>query len=220
MPLRSLKKADLPLIDNGMHPCNAVYVDDVVQAILRACLAEGVEGRRYLICNDEQVTWADFFGAYEAMLGFKCLVPVTYEEIVKQGRLMTRLKQIPTAIRETLAVLRDQPALARSVYQLPISQAFEALAPPLLNFARSIYFRSSSKVPGSDQEQVVALRKSLNRPMQQLSPEEVAVFSRDVRVDISRARSELGYVPEFPLERGMQITGDWAQYVGLCKTWA
>lgn len=215
--LKSLKKADLPLIDDGVHRCNVVYVDDVVQAILRASVAEGIEGQRYLICNDERITWADFFGAYQTMLGYKCLVPVTCKEIARQARWTTRLKQIPTAVQETLAALRDQPELAKSIYELPIIQALEEFTPSLIYFVRSVYSAPPKKAKSAE-NRAVTLGTCSKRPLQRLSPDLIAACTKDVCVDITRARSELGYAPEFPLKRGMEITGTWAHYIGLTES--
>ncbi|MGW7026923.1 NAD-dependent epimerase/dehydratase family protein [Streptomyces xanthophaeus] len=55
----------LPTGDAGA--CNAVYVDDVVEAALRAVTAQGVAGRRFLVGHGEPVSWGAFFDAVRTM---------------------------------------------------------------------------------------------------------------------------------------------------------
>ncbi|MGW7451631.1 NAD-dependent epimerase/dehydratase family protein [Streptomyces sp. NPDC054787] len=58
--------AELPTGEGG-GACNAVYVDDVVEAALRAIVAQGVAGRRFLVGHGEPVTWGAFFDAVRAV---------------------------------------------------------------------------------------------------------------------------------------------------------
>ncbi|MGW2859659.1 NAD-dependent epimerase/dehydratase family protein [Streptomyces sp. NPDC001205] len=57
--------AALPTGDSGA--CNAVYVDDLVDAALLAITAEGVAGERFLVGNGEPVSWGAFFDAIRAL---------------------------------------------------------------------------------------------------------------------------------------------------------
>ncbi|MFH8344352.1 NAD-dependent epimerase/dehydratase family protein [Streptomyces sp. NPDC018045] len=57
--------AVLPGRDGGV--CNAVYVDDVVDAVLLAAASERAAGERFLIGNEEEVDWGRFFDAFRDM---------------------------------------------------------------------------------------------------------------------------------------------------------
>jgi nucleoside-diphosphate-sugar epimerase len=68
-PVRDLLMGSLVLPSNGNGLCNAVYVDDVCQAAVKALSARLSPGERFLISGATPVKWRDFFGAYDAMIG-------------------------------------------------------------------------------------------------------------------------------------------------------
>jgi nucleoside-diphosphate-sugar epimerase len=68
-PVRDLLMGSLVLPCNGNGLCNAVYVDDVCQATVKALSARLPPGERFLISGAAPVKWRDFFGAYDAMIG-------------------------------------------------------------------------------------------------------------------------------------------------------
>ena len=67
-PVRRLSEGGLVMAGPGDGAANVVHVDDVVDAMARASVVEGVAGRAYLINDEAPVTWARFFGAYARML--------------------------------------------------------------------------------------------------------------------------------------------------------
>ena len=54
--------------------CNAVYVDDVVDALLLSADVDGAVGKRMLVSAAEPVTWREYFRAFERALGVKGIV--------------------------------------------------------------------------------------------------------------------------------------------------
>lgn len=68
-PLREMKQGRFKWVDGGSGVCAAVHVDNVVEALLLAGVAEGVSGRGYLITDGKPMGWSDFFGAYLRYLG-------------------------------------------------------------------------------------------------------------------------------------------------------
>ncbi|MDV6291132.1 hypothetical protein R2F25_37380 [Streptomyces sp. UP1A-1] len=53
--------------DTGV--CNAVYVDDLVDAVLLATGTEAAAGQRFLVGNGEQLGWGRFFDAIRSLRG-------------------------------------------------------------------------------------------------------------------------------------------------------
>ncbi len=72
-PVRELLTGVVLLPDAGQGLCNPVHVDDVCRAAMAACQAELPSGERLLISGPAVVTWREFFGAYQAMLGVDAL---------------------------------------------------------------------------------------------------------------------------------------------------
>ena len=68
-PIRELLTGTVPLPNSGQGLCNAVYVDDVCRAAMAACSAAIASGERILVSGAAPVTWRDFLGAYETILG-------------------------------------------------------------------------------------------------------------------------------------------------------
>jgi predicted dehydrogenase/nucleoside-diphosphate-sugar epimerase len=86
-PLQQLRSRRVALVDGGEGLCNAVYVDDVCDAlILAAAAAAGAPGEAFLISGEEPVTWKAFYAAYERMLGVPATVPRTAAELCSLAR--------------------------------------------------------------------------------------------------------------------------------------
>ena len=60
---------DAYLVEGAKGLCNAIYVDDVVRAIILAMKATDAPGRAYLLGQREQVTWRDLYAPVCEVLG-------------------------------------------------------------------------------------------------------------------------------------------------------
>jgi nucleoside-diphosphate-sugar epimerase len=76
-----LRERRLVLPGDRMGLCNAVYVDDVITALLLAAKTPGVEKQRFLISGTAPVTWLDYFRAYEEILGVRSVTLMPTVEI-------------------------------------------------------------------------------------------------------------------------------------------
>jgi nucleoside-diphosphate-sugar epimerase len=79
-PLRELSTRQVALVNGGDGLCNAVYVDDVADALILAA-TQAPSGEKFLISGAEPVTWREFYGAYERMMGRCSTVSLSLEEI-------------------------------------------------------------------------------------------------------------------------------------------
>jgi nucleoside-diphosphate-sugar epimerase len=89
--LKQLQSGLVPLIDGGAGICNAVYVDDVVDAVLLAAEREEAVGEAFLI-SGEPITYRDFYERFARMVGERRTVPMSADEAIKRWR-RTRLKE-------------------------------------------------------------------------------------------------------------------------------
>jgi nucleoside-diphosphate-sugar epimerase len=85
-PLQELRTRRVVLIDEGQGLCNAVYVDDVVDALLLAATRPKAVGEVFLVSGSEPVKWKEFYGAYEQMLGASATINMTAEEARARAR--------------------------------------------------------------------------------------------------------------------------------------
>jgi nucleoside-diphosphate-sugar epimerase len=94
-PVRLLKARQLVLPDGGRGLHSPVYVDDLVEGIVRAATVAEAAGRVFTITGPEHVTIGDFIGHYCHMLGIE------------------RPRTVPAAIARTAARVIDAVARAR-----------------------------------------------------------------------------------------------------------
>jgi nucleoside-diphosphate-sugar epimerase len=199
-PLYQLQDGGILLVNGGEGTCNAVYVDDVVTAMLSAATVPAAHGEVFLISGAAPVTWREFFECYRDALGRGALIPVTPEQARAQyqaarpkGLLadMTRVLKRETSRREVVI----RPRLQGSAGGRVLLHAAEAAG---------LLPRAGAAVPAP----------SAAGP-QPLHPSKVAMFASTARVRIDKARALLGFSPKFDVERGMALTTEWARWANL-----
>lgn len=84
-PIRQIVSGTWQLVDGGTGTCNAVYVDNLVDAILLAGQTRAAAGEAFLITDDQPSTWADFFGEYARMVGKSALPSVTSKWVMSSA---------------------------------------------------------------------------------------------------------------------------------------
>jgi nucleoside-diphosphate-sugar epimerase len=66
---RFLSPLGVPLIDRGRHSASLIYVDNLVDGIIRAGTHPKAAGRTYHFCDDWQVSWKRYLTDLSAFLG-------------------------------------------------------------------------------------------------------------------------------------------------------
>ena len=97
------------LVDGGRGICNAVYIDDLVDALLLAAVRPQAVGEAFLISGPQSVTWRELYGRYEEMLGFSSTIEIDESEVSKY-RQASR-----SVVRESLDLLRDDISYRRRI---------------------------------------------------------------------------------------------------------
>ena len=70
-PVNRMKLGRWYLVDSGRGACHAVYIDNLVDALLLAGSNPAAAGEAFLITDESRCTWAEFFGHYARMLDLK-----------------------------------------------------------------------------------------------------------------------------------------------------
>lgn len=60
-PLRAMKEHRFVWIDGGGGSCHAVYVDNLVEALILAATRPNVDGQGFLVTDGQEMTWREFF---------------------------------------------------------------------------------------------------------------------------------------------------------------
>jgi nucleoside-diphosphate-sugar epimerase len=204
--LDELRTSRMILVDAGRGICNAVYVDDAVTALLLAATADRAPGERFLVSGPEHPTWAEFFGAFERMLGVQRLVPMTAAEArTHWDRSRRRGWLVPEAVK----LLRQDKTLRKRLLAtregLWIRTLAEWLAPGRVRAAE----RWADPAPAP------AEPTAAEPPLGPIRPWLVDYLAKRAVVRIDKARDLLGYRPVFGLEAGMRLTESWARWAGL-----
>lgn len=206
--LESLKTAKQILVNGGDGLCNAIYIDDLVDAILLATLREEAIGERFLISGEQPVAWREFYGAYEQMLGEPATVNMSPEEA---QATMPRKVRPRGLLKESLSILREQTDLRQRILNT--------------REAAFLYRTVNSILPTGVWK---SLRRRLmptsknghnaGKPVRSLFyPLDVAFYSSKTRVRIDKAKRLLGYQPRFDLKSGMVVTEEWCRWASLLE---
>jgi nucleoside-diphosphate-sugar epimerase len=195
-PLEHLRHGRMILINGGTGLCNAVYVDDVVSALLLAATNDAAHGETFLVSAAEPVTWREFFAAYETLLGRAATVSMTAEEALRFYRA-----NLPRGVAgETLRVLKREVARREPVVR-------ERLGP-------NRWGRVA--LAGADRLRLIPRPEAEDpEPIQPMPPPKIAFSAARTRVRIDKAATVLGYRPAWDLARGMAVTGAWARWANL-----
>ncbi len=195
-PLEQLRGGRVILINGGTGLCNAVYVDDVVSALLLAATTDRAHGETFLVSGSGPVTWREFFGAYEALLGKTATVSMTPEDALRFYKA-----SLPRGIAGvTFRVLKREAGRRETVVR-------ERLAPRR-------WGRAALNV--ADRFDLIPKPEPVDpNPIHPLPPPRIALTAARTRVRIDKAANVLGYRPAWSFERGMALTGEWARWANL-----
>ena len=88
--IEELSATRIPLINGGRGICNALYIDDLITALLLAATEDRAPGERFLISGAEHPTWQQFYEAFESMLGVRRTVEMSEREALEHWKRSSR----------------------------------------------------------------------------------------------------------------------------------
>lgn len=209
-PLQALKTGRMILIDGGSGLANAVYVDDLVSAMLLAAVKDEAVGEAFLVSGPEAVSWRELYERFSGILGEgpSRTVSMTADEARafygKHRRETSRLHQELLRQFKQDQGFRDRLMATRELF------ALRELASSIL--PEALQTRIKGRMSGGGRPPS-PIDRAL--PIHPLTPEMIDFYTPKTRVRIDKARRLLGYEPAFSLERGMELTGQWARWAGL-----
>lgn len=206
-PIKKLKTSRVVLIDGGKGFCNAVYVDDVIDAMLLAAIKDDAIGQSFLISGKSPVTWEEFYGGYEKILGFRSTVDMSFAELRAYTK---REKKENSKIQQIRRIIRNRPS-SRILQLLALEKPYRlvrfVLPKPLWEIAKLAFL-------GDNKEKCPSAYHNI-KPIHLPNGDHIALFKSKTRVRIDKASQYLGYQPQFDFEQGMAITAKWAKWANL-----
>jgi dihydroflavonol-4-reductase len=205
------RQGTISLIDGGRGVCNAVYVDDVCDAIMAALERDDAVGGAYLINGDSRITWGDFITTFAAMVDRDHTVhDHSPDEIAAYWR-----SKRPGARDSVTATIR----LAGS----PSFHAQLGTIPPLGKLIRgtkelvSRWITAEQKMRMKTRLQGRRAAANVDDAPAVRMPSEGRVVREAYRSWVSneRAKARLGWVPAHPFEIGAERTGEWLRFARI-----
>lgn len=214
--LNELEQGRVILVDGGEGLCNAVYVDDAVGALLLAAVAERAVGEAFLVSAAQPVTWRDYYGAYERLLGRESHVVLSLAESEALFHERYGRRRI---LGESIRLVQESPHLRQRLRATPEAQALlragRLLVPGAVRRALRRKLRGQrAALPAAPAPRPPAAE----RPIQLMAPAALRMHAARTRVRIDKARDLLGYRPAFDLGAGMERTGEWARWARLAPS--
>jgi len=207
-PARDLKRGIVPLVDGGNGLCNAVYVDDVVDAMVLAGVRSEARAETFIISGPEPVTWRTFYGAFEKVLGIESTRAVAAADL---QRVLEEQARAEKTWHKLLAWLRNPQVFWAIVKAPPLGYLVEGLKRMLPKSRRE---RIAKKVllakPRRARDQGPA-EKELLVPNATL----LGLYRARTNMRIDKARRLLGYQPHFDFEQGMRLTAEYLRWANL-----
>jgi len=207
--LQQLKKGKMILVNGGDGLCNAIYVDDLVTAIILAAVKQNAVGEAFLISGEQPVTWKEFYRKYEHMLGISGTVCMSSAE-AEAYYASNKRKSI---LKEALCILRDEPNIRQRILRTreiaALKKILSSVVPEQTRKALKNLFKSNNT---RDQSQDPM---KLEKPIHSLPPFLVQLQASKTNVSIEKAKRFLGYQPAFDVASGMQLTEEWARWANL-----
>lgn len=209
-PIETLKTGRVILVNGGDGLANAVYVDDLVSAMLLAAEKDAAVGEAFLISGPEAVTWRELYGRFARMLGDgpERTASMTAGEALAHYRKHQR--ETSRFHQEFLRTFKQDRGFRDRLMATRELRALRELASSVL--PEGLQDRIKGRMSGGGGRPPVP-EKGL--PIHPLTPQMIGFFAAKTRVQIDKARRLLGYEPAFSLERGMELTEQWARWANL-----
>jgi hypothetical protein len=182
------------LPNSGEGLCNALYVDDLIDAMILAANRPTAVGERFVISGPETVTWATFFERFAGALGTAGPQYRPADQIARENSgLVHDVKMVATNPKKIIQIAVRSPSV-RNLLQTSL----DSLPKPIYDLVSKLYFGSGERPVGL-----------VHLP----DPQLLRLYTSKASAGSEKARSALGYAPRFDFTTGMAVT---AKYL----TWA
>lgn len=177
-------------INDGRGICNSLYVDNLVHAIHLALDAPGIDGKAFLLGDEETVTWADLYRPVAQALGFASLDLPNVE------------------YRRPRMTLRE---FARMLEGHRSARAIAALVPKRIR--RGIF--AAMEPVATPGQSTWAFPKPAAAPLPVITLEMSLLYRCAWKLPDTRARQLLGYRPIVPFPEACRRTIGWLGFAGF-----
>jgi nucleoside-diphosphate-sugar epimerase len=198
---------------DGKGICNALYIDDLVQALLLSAITQKALGERFLISGKDTPTWKDYFGYLNSYFNSDRVVYKSLDEIKS---LISINNKNNRTFRQIFNVFKKKEVFD-FIKQLTIVKYLYANAREILSEKQ--LHKLKAKMQNSSERQ--NHNKESNKINSNLFIEkysEYIILAAKGKVCINKAEKILGYTPIYSLKDGMNKTADWIKWSNIIRS--
>ena len=204
--LTNIKKGLMILPSYGKNICNPVYIDDVIQSIIKCCINnKKIDGQKFLISGPQSISWEDFYSHLGNFYGKQSYKLLDRKRILELQRIKKRSE---TTLFRILKVLTQKDDIRQGIQRLPFYQKIDNIFRILLPKKIKIFLFSFIKNKTEQIFQDLSLLDKYVIPDNSI----IELFELGEKVNIDKARNNFGYDPKFSFEQGMRLTKKWAKW--------
>lgn len=198
----------LPLRGNGV--ANAVFIDNLVDAVYLALIKDDAVGQTFLINDDEPRTWGELYGGYARFLG----VPLALQYPGVREMLRVSLHNSALVIKRIAA--GDQKlgiSTLRQVYDhVPLVKGLVTALPAGVRSRLKQYSLDQGRTVGSSSHPKVATSRFESYGF--ISGDVLATYGTTSRYSNENAKRLLGWRPRVSFDDALTKTCQWLDYAG------
>ena len=209
-PAEKLKTGLVPVVNGGQGSCNLVYIDDVVEAAIRAATHPDVLGETFLISGESPVTWKMFYDALQTVLGVHATIDMSGSEI---EALLQKRARSARSLPLLVSWLRHPQVCAQLVRLPVVHTALKIIRTCLSEGGWALVKTRALQSTSQRSRQHGQSEPPLHLPDASL----LALYNSHTRVCIDKAKGRLGYVPRFDFTRGMDLTARFIHWANLAS---
>jgi predicted dehydrogenase/nucleoside-diphosphate-sugar epimerase len=213
-PVQHLRQGIPVLLGDGLNPSNTVYVDNVVEAILRSLAAPDdlVNGQTFTIGDDDGLSWRAYHLHYAEALGLQMRsVPVeVFVELrgKRRGGPIASVLAWPRAAKE-IATSKESLALVIKMLQTePLGRVLGGLLKSVPGVKGCL-----RRLLHLDRPPMYRREPAAEPPLPPL--ELLEQYSCTAQIRVNKACRILGYVPPVTRDRAMALTLAWLKQARL-----
>lgn len=210
--VEAIRKGLPVLPGDGSGSANAVYIDNLVDAVHLALTSPEAVGQTFLVNDDEPRTWGQLYGGYAACLG----VPlVTAAE--SPGTLeMLRISAHNTGLLLRSALQGQAPRdirLLRQAYtHVPLAKHVVGALPDVLK--QSIKRRMAGRELVAEGSGTSSAAPAAFLPYPFMPAPTRKLYGTTARYANEALKRRLGWAPRVSFEQGLARTCEWLRYAG------
>lgn len=198
-----LQSRGIAIVDGGRNPCNLVYVDNLVEAILLALWRPEAPGQTFFVTDPDPLTWERCLLDHAALVGVD--VPrVAAADLVRPPRQ----RLILDSWRALPGVIAD-PELRRVVTRIPVVKRTNDL---LYRWFQALSEQTKETIRLSLRGPDRVVRQRPFEPRFRADDPYIAIQRRGVAHSCDKARRLLGYTAPVTYADGMRLTADWLRF--------